>query len=102
MKILLVNPPLRTNLPSPLYPDGICYVASYLREHGHKVQVLDVNGFRWTKTQFIERLKQTSFDAVGIGGLVTAFNHVAWIAHYVKSLNPRLAKNLFWSTSLKG
>lgn len=90
MKVLLVNPPLRTNEPSSLYPDGICYVASYLREHGHKVQVLDINGYRWTKAQFIEVLRRQRFDAVGIGGLVTAFNHVQWISATVTNLFPNV------------
>jgi len=88
MKVLLINPPLRTNVPSTLYPIGICYVASYLRNHGHKVQILDVNGYRWTKAEFKLQFENQACDAVGIGGLVTAFNHVDWISRYVKSVNP--------------
>jgi anaerobic magnesium-protoporphyrin IX monomethyl ester cyclase len=88
MKVILVNPPLRTNVPATLYPVGICYVASYLRENGHKVQVLDINGYRWTKQEFIKVLERQSFEAVGIGGLVTAFNHVEWISHHIKSIHP--------------
>jgi len=86
----MINPPLRVNKPAEIYPLGMCYVAAYLRENGVKVQILDVNAHRWTKNQFAEIFKKSSCDAVGIGGLVTAFNHVDWIAQYVKTVNPNL------------
>jgi radical SAM superfamily enzyme YgiQ (UPF0313 family) len=90
MKVLLINPPLRTNVPSTLYPIGICYVASFLKAHGHSVKILDVNGYRWSKSEFIEKLKEQDFDAVGVGGLVTAFNHVSWISDNVRRFFPRV------------
>jgi anaerobic magnesium-protoporphyrin IX monomethyl ester cyclase len=101
IRVLLINPPLRTNVSATLYPIGICYVASYLREHGHKVQVLDINGFRWTKAEFVRIFSQQSYDAVGIGGLVTAFNHVDWITTHIRSVNenvPIFAGNTVAST----
>ena len=90
LKVLVINPPLRVSKPADIYPLGLCYVAAYLIESGIKVQILDLNAYRWTKNQFAEIFKKSSCDAVGIGGLVTAFNHVDWIARHVKEVNPHL------------
>ena len=43
MNILLVNPPWQFRDYIKLPPLGILYLASYLRDHGHEVDVLDLN-----------------------------------------------------------
>lgn len=88
MKVILINPPIRTHVPPNIYPVGLCCVASYLQKHDHKVQVLDINGYRWSKDEFLHIFKKFDCDAVGLGGLVQTFNNVAWIANYVKSIYP--------------
>ena len=90
MNIILINPPLRTCEPPLHYPIGIGYVASYLQENGHNVKILDINGYRWTKTEFKKIFEELSVDTVGIGGLVTAFNPVDWISDYIKSVRPEI------------
>jgi len=75
-------------MPPLYYPIGICYIASYLRENGYKVKILDINGYRWTKAEFKKVFEKESVDAIGIGGLVTAFNHVDWVSDYIKSIKP--------------
>lgn len=57
---------------------------------GHKVRILDVNGYRWSKRAFQEVFSHVDCDAVGIGGIVQTFNNVQWIAHFVKSVDPDL------------
>jgi anaerobic magnesium-protoporphyrin IX monomethyl ester cyclase len=90
MNVVLINPPLRTQDLPVYYPIGICYIASYLRQNGHKVKILDINGFRWSKTKFKKIFDKEPVEAVGIGGLVTAFNHVHWLSDCIKSVNPNV------------
>lgn len=90
MKILFINPPIRTQLPPYMYPIGMCYIASYLREHGHQVKILDVNGYRITRDQFKQTLATENFDAIGLGGLITTFNHIDWISAYIKDCYPNI------------
>lgn len=90
MNVLFINPPIRTQSPPVHYPIGICYVASYLQKAGHHVKIIDINGFRFTKKDFIQILEKEKCNAVGIGGLITAYNHVDWIANHIKSLYPEI------------
>lgn len=90
MNVVLINPPLRTQDLPVYYPIGICSIASYLRQNGHKVKILDINGFRWSKTKFKKIFDKEPVEAVGIGGLVTAFNHVHWLSDYIKSVKPNV------------
>jgi anaerobic magnesium-protoporphyrin IX monomethyl ester cyclase len=90
MNVVLINPPLRTQDLPVYYPIGICSIASYLRQNGHKVKILDINGFRWSKAKFKKIFDKEPVEAVGIGGLVTAFNHVYWLSDYIKSVKPNV------------
>jgi len=88
MNVLFINPPIRTKLPPYTYPVGICYVASFLREHGHQVKIIDINGYRLTKNEFTKTLERETFDVIGLGGLITTFNHNKWISQYIKTHYP--------------
>lgn len=88
MNILFINPPIRTQTAPIHYPIGICYVASFLKKAGYNVKVIDINGFRYSKSEFINILRTEKFDAIGLGGLITTYNHIDWIANHIKSQFP--------------
>jgi len=85
MNILLINPPCREPYAIPL---GLGYIASVLRDTGHQVEVLDVNGFGYSQEEVIDRLDGAHFDCAGIGGLSTTYSYVKWIAAQIKKLKP--------------
>lgn len=88
MKILIINPPIREWSKPNVFPLGLGYVAAVLLKDGHKVEVMDINGYRWNPQEVEEKIKKADFDAVGIGGLVTIYKYVKWLVAMLKKYHP--------------
>lgn len=87
MNILLVNPPCRIAWHIPV---GLGYVASVVREAGHNVKILDINGLGYSKEKVEELIKVLEFDIVGIGGLSSTYKYVKWLARIIKKYKPNV------------
>lgn len=88
MKVLLVNPPIREWAKPNVFPLGLGYIASVLEEKGHEVEVMDINAHRWDKQNVEEKIKDSIFDVVGIGAIVTVYPYVKWIIGILKKYHP--------------
>ena len=88
MKILLINPPIREWAKPNIFPSGLGYIASVLLREGHQVEVLDINGYRFSKEEVEKKIKESDFDVVGIGGIVTVYKYVKWLAGILKKYHP--------------
>lgn len=88
MKILLINPPIREWSKPNIVPLGLGYIASVLRNCGHRVEVLDINGYRWPDEQIEERIKNAKFDIVGIGAIITVYKKVKWLIFLLRKYHP--------------
>jgi len=89
MKVLLINPPIREQLPPYAFPQGLAYVASALLEEGHAVEVLDINGNRYSRETVMQKIKEADFDVAGIGGLITQYSHAKWLASVIRQHHPQ-------------
>jgi len=88
MKILLINPPIREWAEPNCVPLGLGYVASVLLQEGHKVEIWDINAYRWSKEEVEEKIKNISYDIAGIGGIVTVYKYVKWLVNTLKKYHP--------------
>lgn len=88
MEILLINPPVREHCPPAMFPLGMAYVARVLGDAGHKVRVIDADGERISREEVLKRVKKSSFDVVGTGGLITTYRYVKWLAKELKDAYP--------------
>lgn len=88
MKIALVYPFYGTGKRSRYFPFGLAYIASVLRESGHEIHIVDMEGDDLTVQQAVARLVDLSPDVIGFGGMVTRYRLVKDIAHEVRSLLP--------------
>ena len=88
MDILLVNPIIRGSKPPFYFPLGLGYIARVLLDEGHKIEILDINAYRLTKEETIDRVKASRFDLVGITGLVTEYSQIKWLAGKFKEFHP--------------
>ena len=90
MKILLINPPIRTHVKADVIPLGIAYIASSLIAEGHSVRILDINAYRWEKSEVIKKIAEIDFDVVGIGGLITVYSYFKWLTLELKKRYPNI------------
>lgn len=79
MKILLINPLIREWAKPNVFPLGLGYIASILLQEGHYVEVLDINGYRFSKDEVEIKIRDTDFDIVGIGGIITTYKYIKWL-----------------------
>lgn len=85
MNILLINPLCR--LPY-LLPLGLGYIASVLRQDGHRVDILDINAYSYSNDKVEEIIKGLRFDIAGVGGLTSTYKYVKWLSGVIKKDHP--------------
>lgn len=79
MDILLINPPIREWAKPNCVPLGLGYIAATLRQAGHSVEVLDINGYRYSKEMVLSILNNKDPDIFMTGGLITVYNYLKWL-----------------------
>lgn len=91
MRVLLINPPLTTSFPAGVYPMGLGYIGAVLRQLHCDVEVLDIRLNKYDESYVKKFLKKNSgkYDLAGIGGMVTAYRYIKWLAETIKKYNKR-------------
>jgi len=82
MKVLLVNPKLKTWSPDIHPPLGLAYIAAALEDARHIVRILDMNSRKVSDNELQDQVRR--FDVVGITGLVTEYNEVLRLIGIIK------------------
>ena len=90
MKMLLIFPPIRLSDVPRNFPTGLGIIASIIRNNGHDVKVLDINGNRFSKTYVENYIKKEDFDVVGIGGLITVYNYLKWLIPLIRKKDKKI------------
>ncbi len=88
MNVLLINPIMGINSLASVPPLGIYYIYHSLKEGGHSVQILDIDGYRYSKERVYEFVKNTPVDIVGIGGLSTVYSYLFFLVPLIRKLHP--------------
>lgn len=88
MNILLIYPPMRLNDEPRNFPNGIALIAALLLQKGYNVDVLDINGRRYSQTEVLQKISESiaKYDVIGIGGLITAYSYAKWLIRQIKML----------------
>lgn len=89
MKILLISPLLAPSRVPEVYNIGLGYVGAALRNAGHHVELLDIEGNRYTEERVEEMLRARDFDVAAIGTLITAYRYVKWLTALIKRVRPQ-------------
>lgn len=84
VKILLINPPIRTWSEPNIPPLGLGYIASVLEYDGHKVEILDINAHRYSQKQVEKIIKNSDADFFGTGAIVTKYRYIKWLLGIIK------------------
>lgn len=90
MKILFIKP----------WPDsfnwyhshmlGLAYMAGYMREKGHSVEIVDASFLRLDEIALQQVLRHKKADIVGITSMTHEIPRARRIAHYMKSIYPQV------------
>jgi anaerobic magnesium-protoporphyrin IX monomethyl ester cyclase len=89
MKILFVNPSLRGGTAGHLYlPVGLGYVMTYVKEHGHDFELLDIDAGGYDNEYIEKYFIKNKFDVICMGCIVTHYSWIKWCVNTIKKHQP--------------
>jgi anaerobic magnesium-protoporphyrin IX monomethyl ester cyclase len=91
MNILLINVSLRPSSPIKLFPVGLGYIATAIKNAGFDFDLIDIDAHRFSD-QVVEKLvRKKKYDVVCMGCIVTGYKIVKSLASSIREAHP-LAK----------
>src|ERR1051325_451747 len=72
-----------------LMPMGEAYLASYLRQFGHEIEIYCQDVYHFSEQHLFEYLEKTDFDIVGMGFISSYFRKALKISEAVNKLSKR-------------
>ena len=79
MKVTLINPPIREQMPAYQRPFGLASIAQVLRDGGHDVEIYDINSTRHPREAVGHYLSRLDADIIGVGGLITTYAYLNFL-----------------------
>lgn len=84
MRILLLNPKTNAWSPNIYAPLGLAYVASSLIKSKHNPKIIDLNVEKLKHKQWRNEIYST--DIIGITGMITEYNNVVELTHFIRDI----------------
>lgn len=88
MRITLVYPPYGSGRRSRYFPFGLAYVAASLKQAGHEVTVVDMEGLDLSMEACLRDVVASRPAMVGLGGMVTRYRHVRALGRAIREALP--------------
>ena len=85
MKIVLLNPKLKSWSPNVYVPLGLAYIAAALEQASYSIEIIDLNVQKVSDNNL--RRKTADADIVGITGMITEYGVVLRLVDIVKKAN---------------
>ncbi|MDC1073487.1 radical SAM protein [Gammaproteobacteria bacterium] len=88
-KILYVNPCLRRNAPTKVLPVGLASVMTYMAREGYtNFDLYDIDINEYSDEEVETYVRNTEYDVILLGSIVTHYKWVKWFVRTCKSLKP--------------
>ncbi len=88
MKILVINVSLRPNSPVKFFPIGLGYIATAIKNAGYDFDLLDIDAHRYGDDYIEGFIKNTSYDIICMGCIVTGYKIIKNLAALIRTYQP--------------
>ena len=88
MKILLINICLRKEPAIKLFPIGLGYIATAIKNAGFDFDLLDIDAHRYTEEQIEDFIRKKKYDVICMGCVVTGYKIVKTLAAIARKYHP--------------
>jgi anaerobic magnesium-protoporphyrin IX monomethyl ester cyclase len=86
--ILLINLSLRPLSPVKMFPIGLGYIATALRDAGYTFDLLDIDGHRLSDEHVAHAIGAKHYDVVCMGCIVTGYRYVKELCSVIREAHP--------------
>lgn len=88
MNILVINICLRPESSVKLFPVGLGYITTAMKNAGFDFDLLDINAYRYTDGQIEQFIRGKKYDVICMGTVVTGYRIVKSLAALIKKCHP--------------
>ncbi len=88
MNILLINISLRPESPVKLFPIGIGYIATAMKNAGYDFDFLDIDMHRFSDEELEELVQKKAYDVIAMGCIVTGYSKVKHLCRMLRKHHP--------------
>ncbi|MCG8556586.1 MAG: B12-binding domain-containing radical SAM protein [Proteobacteria bacterium] len=89
--VLLLSPSYARDRNTQYFPIGLSYLASYIRQFGHRIVPLNMNNYGSDEryAALADLLEHELVDVIGLGGLTVAFNELDRLITFIRARSER-------------
>lgn len=88
LNILFVNVCLRRGSPVKILPVGLASIMTFIKANGYEFDLLDIDINDYADDVVEEKIKNSSYDVILLGSIVTHYKWVKWFTKMVKRHHP--------------
>jgi radical SAM superfamily enzyme YgiQ (UPF0313 family) len=88
MNILVINVSLRPSSPLKLFPIGLGYIVTAVKNAGFSFDLLDIDAHRFSDEVVEKHIRRKKYDVVCMGCIVTGYKIIKALAHVIRSHHP--------------
>lgn len=88
MKILVINVSLRPKSPVKLFPVGLGYITTAMKNAGFEFDLLDIDAHRYSDETVERFIRKTRYDIVCLGCIVTGYKMVKGLVSVIRESHP--------------
>ena len=88
MRILVINISLRPYLREKLFPIGLGYITTAMKNAGYKFDLLDIDAHRFSDKEVEDYIAAHQYDIVCMGCIVTGYKIIKSLSSLIKQYNP--------------
>ncbi|MFA5181663.1 MAG: radical SAM protein [Syntrophales bacterium] len=88
VKILVINVSLRPNSPVKIFPVGLGYITTAMKNAGIDFDLLDIDAYRYTDAEVERLIRKKHYDVVCMGCIVTGYKIIKELCEVIKDAHP--------------
>jgi len=88
MNILVINVALRPLSPLKLFPIGLGYIVTAMKNVGITFDLLDIDAYRYSDTEVEAYISKKKYDVICMGCIVTGYKIIKNLTSFIKRVHP--------------
>jgi radical SAM superfamily enzyme YgiQ (UPF0313 family) len=88
MKILVINISLRPESPVKMFPIGLGFITTAMKNAGFEFDLIDIDSNRYSDSEVDDLIAEENYDVVCMGCLVTGYKKIKRLCSVIRKVHP--------------